>query len=278
MADQSMWGSEEVLKLLKNRSIDNFFPSLKAHLHPDAKVLDVGCGPGTVTVGVAAAVAEGSVTGVDFAEQSIVSAQRLAEELKLANAHFRVMNAYDLQFADGSFDLTYSHNLLTWLSDPLKALHEQKRVTRRGGKVIAGVGDYGTTLIYPPCPAVEKIINALVYLNDPAEPATFFNANLGREAFALFSELGLGDIQIFGEVTRLETGYQGSDFFEDRYGFLKLITNINPALDILHQRLISLGHLDEATYQTAQAEVEHWHKHPHAFQMETRIIAVGEVV
>jgi SAM-dependent methyltransferase len=280
MSEDVAWGSEQGHQILNKRSLDNFFPGLKPYLFSNASVLDVGCGPGTVTAGVAVAVRPGQVVGVDFAEQSIRQAQALAQELQIANATFQVMNAYDLRFTDETFDITYSHNVLVWLNDPIRALQEQKRVTKRGGMVIAGIGDWGTVLIYPPCPALQTIFSAMAHLNDPTDPDTFVNYYLGREAVKLFSSAGLDQIRIHAEVTPMECVYPGSAHFEDRLQYLKLIANTNPdnPIKALHRKLMSLGHVDQATYQAAQQEIEQWYTHPHAFQMEARMIAVGQVV
>ena len=279
MSENIKWDNEHIVSFLNKRSIDNYFPVLKHYLYPGAKVLDVGCGPGTITVGAAAAVGDGTVVGVDLAEQSIQSSQKLAEQLQLSNATFQVMDAYNMEFADGTFDITYSNNVLVWTSDPIRFLQEQKRVTRPGGIVIAGISDWGGMLLYPPSPAMETVVKAFVHLNDPADPGVFLNPNLGRSSLALFSNAGFNTVRIEGQVSTMDCAYQGSPFFEDRYHYLKLICNSNSDLrmEMLHKKLIGLGHLDEATLQAAQAEIEVWHNHPHAFQLETRLIVVGEV-
>ena len=105
-------------------------------MKPGLKVLDVGCGPGTVTVDVAGAILPGSIIGIDRAENLIEDARSLCLSLKLKNAEFKQADACDLPFDDNTFNLTYSNALLSWLPDPLKSLKEQKRViteTRRDG-------------------------------------------------------------------------------------------------------------------------------------------------
>src|SRR5919202_1984497 len=77
------------------------------HLRRGARVLDVGCGPGSITVGLAEAVAPGEVIGVDAEPLQIERAEALAEGRALANLRFEVANAYELPYPDASFDARY---------------------------------------------------------------------------------------------------------------------------------------------------------------------------
>src|SRR5260370_21611048 len=91
-----------------------FPPALKSGL----RLLDCGCGPGTLTAGLAQLVAPGQVVGVDADAGQIDLAQKNAAKLGLTNATFRVADAYSLPFADGEFDAVFAHTLLQHLPDP----------------------------------------------------------------------------------------------------------------------------------------------------------------
>src|SRR5215212_8050002 len=71
---------------------DFFLP----HLRPGMRVLDAGCGGGSITLGLAAAVAPGEVVGVDIEAQRLVGARRLAAERGVANVRFEPGDIYDL--------------------------------------------------------------------------------------------------------------------------------------------------------------------------------------
>ncbi|KAK6431434.1 hypothetical protein LTR95_012402 [Oleoguttula sp. CCFEE 5521] len=103
-------------------------------LKPSMTVLDVGCGPGTISLGLAEAVPDGKVVGIDLNPASIKHAQELAVELGITNATFQVGSADDLAaFSDASFDIVHEHQLLPYLSKPVEAIREWQRVLKPGG-------------------------------------------------------------------------------------------------------------------------------------------------
>ena len=273
MTKESTWDKKETLEFLGKRGLDRHFPALRSHLYPEAKVLDVGCGPGPITLDVAAEVYPGPVVGVDTAEKAIDQATELAQKLGIDNVTFQVGDGYHLEFAPGTFDIVYSSHLLVWLRDPVRALEEQKRVTRQGGWVAAGIGDWGTMVIYPPCPAFEKVLAALPHLSDPSNTEIIVNLNLGREAVALFSRAGFQEIKVEGCVTSRQCVYPGSEHFDSHGGFQSLLNLEGRGA----KKLLGLGVVDEETVLAAQKELEEWHIHPHAFLMHTAVLAAGKV-
>ena len=68
------------------------------------RLLDVGCGPGSITLGLAEAVAPGEVVGVDLQPAQVEQARALAAERGVANVRFEVASAYALPFPDAAFD------------------------------------------------------------------------------------------------------------------------------------------------------------------------------
>jgi SAM-dependent methyltransferase len=143
------------------RALDTDVPEILPYLRAGNSVLDVGCGPGTITRGVAQRVSPGQVVGIDAAADMISRANELAAERPLRNLSFRVMDMHALDFADATFDVVFSHTAFHGFVDPVRALKEQKRVTKKGGWVIAsGVRDWGLVPRYPPTPLWDKLYNA----------------------------------------------------------------------------------------------------------------------
>jgi SAM-dependent methyltransferase len=140
---------DSVLASHQWRTPENSAGYLLPHLPVAARVLDVGCGPGTITVGLAARVAEGTVIGIDAASDVLAIAQRTAVDLGQSNVSFEVGDAYHLAFDDGVFDVVHAHQVLQHLSDPVAALAEMRRVCCTGGVVAARDGDYGGMFWFP---------------------------------------------------------------------------------------------------------------------------------
>jgi ubiquinone/menaquinone biosynthesis C-methylase UbiE len=85
-------------------------------------MLDVGCGPRTVTIGLARVVSSGHVTGIDLSEEVIEIARGALHERDVPNVKFEVGDLYGLSFVDKSFDVVYAHQVLQHLSNPVAAL------------------------------------------------------------------------------------------------------------------------------------------------------------
>lgn len=143
---------------LARRTADQRGGFFLQHLRPDMRVLDCGCGPGSVTIGLAQAVAPGNVLGVDIEPRQIEAARALSAQRSVPNVQFETANIYELPYPDGSFDAVYAQALLVHLSNPAAALKEMRRVLKPGG--FAGVvdGDLGCMLVGPECVAIEKLV------------------------------------------------------------------------------------------------------------------------
>jgi SAM-dependent methyltransferase len=130
------------------------------YLRPGAALIDVGCGPGTITAGLATAVAPGPVLGIDQGEQQLADARERVERLGLTNARFERGSCYRLGVPDGSVDWVFAHALVEHLSDPVAALEEMRRVLRPGGAVALCSPDWGGFILSPPTAAVDSAVTA----------------------------------------------------------------------------------------------------------------------
>lgn len=98
------------------------------------RILDVGCGPGTVTADLARLVgSDGVVHGVDSSAEVVELAQRDPTSMGLANLTFTVDDVMAHDATDASYDLVHAHQVLQHLTDPVGALQEMRRVVRPGG-------------------------------------------------------------------------------------------------------------------------------------------------
>ncbi|MEE1941912.1 class I SAM-dependent methyltransferase [Streptomyces sp. TRM 70361] len=147
---------ESVLRSHRWRTTANSAAYLLDSLAPGRSVLDVGCGPGTITAGLAALVAPGTVTAVDAAEGVLDEARATVAARGLTNVRFLRADVMALGFPAGSFDVVHAHQVLQHLADPVGALREMRRVCRPGGVVAARDSDYGAMSWYPEVPGLSE--------------------------------------------------------------------------------------------------------------------------
>jgi SAM-dependent methyltransferase len=151
---------ESVLRSHRWRTAANSAAYLVDHLRPGQSLLDVGCGPGTITGDLAGLVAPGRVVGIDPSEEVLVEARAVARRAGAAKAHFEVGSVFALPFGDDTFDVVHAHQVLQHVGDPVAALVEMRRVCRPGGIVAARDGDYPGFRYYPDDPELERAIAA----------------------------------------------------------------------------------------------------------------------
>ncbi|WEV28628.1 methyltransferase domain-containing protein [Streptomyces sp. 71268] len=151
---------ESVLRSHTWRTAENSAGYLLPELTAGRAVLDVGCGPGTITADFAARVAPGRVTGVDAAGSVLDQARAVAAERGLDNVTYAVGDVYRLDFPDASFDVVHAHQVLQHVADPVAALREMRRVCRPGGVVAVRDADYAAMAWYPRVPALDTWLAA----------------------------------------------------------------------------------------------------------------------
>ncbi|GJE83959.1 UbiE family methyltransferase [Phanerochaete sordida] len=121
-------------------------------LQPDMHILDVGCGPGSITLDLARHVPQGRVVGLDIAAAApaLQKARSRAAQEGIANATFDTGDGHALPYADATFDVAHSHQVLQSCRDPLQILRELRCVTKPGGFVAVRVWDSGSWIVHPP--------------------------------------------------------------------------------------------------------------------------------
>ena len=123
---------ESVLRSHRWRTAQNSAAYLLPHLTPGLDLLDIGCGPGTITSELADLVAPGRVLGIDRSAEVIAAAT--ADHPKI---DFAVGDMYALDLADGLFDVVHAHQVLQHVPDQVSALRELRRILRPGGILAA---------------------------------------------------------------------------------------------------------------------------------------------
>lgn len=180
---------DAVLQSHRWRTADNSAAYLLPQLRSGMEILDVGCGPGTITVDLAERVAPGRVVGLEVVAAPLDEARCHAAR-KEVPVEFVIGDVYALDFAEDAFDVVHAHQVLQHLSDPVAALREMARVTRPGGLVAVRDIDYAATTWFPANPGLDDwlALYSQVARRNDAEP------DAGRRLRSWAHEAGLRDV------------------------------------------------------------------------------------
>jgi SAM-dependent methyltransferase len=225
------------------------------------RLLDLGCGPGTITLGLAEAVGSGEVVGIDAQPSQIEGARALAEERGVTNAKFEVGDAYRLPFPDESFDAAFAHVVLMHLREPVRALREVYRVLRPGGVIGVRDPDVGSTIRVPLTPLLAEhlALAPRVLQHNGGDP---FLARRHRRSL-----LDAGFTRTEGSATVRVAGSETT--CRAVAGFMKAQL-VNQGKTALEQ-----GWIDEPTLDVLVAEIDLWAEKPDAFYAVTFCETLG---
>ena len=258
----TMGFSESVVTLLRRFSAENQAKHLLPHLRPGLRLLDFGCGPGTISVGLAKAVSPGEMHGIDLEESQVANARAVAEAGGLDNAVFHVGDVTDLPFEDGFFDVAHGHAILTHVPDTEAALSEVMRVLKPGGIVSCREAVFECSFLAPGFEVTEGAWETFsqLLIADDGYP------NIGKDLKQILLEAGFANPQASASF--------------DCYSTPEDIAVLN---DVLHKWFLSpdvveaavtYGVATQSRFDSLQRSFERWREHHGAFGA----IAHGECV
>jgi ubiquinone/menaquinone biosynthesis C-methylase UbiE len=181
---------ESVLRSHRQRTAENSAGYLLPLLQPGMSVLDVGCGPGTITADLAARIAPGRVTAVENTHEALELARAEAQARNLSNISFVTSDVHALDFADDTFDVVHTHQVLQHVADPVQALREMRRVCVPGGIVAARDADYAGFIWFPQLAALDRWLD----LYERAARPNGGEPDAGRRLLSWAQQAGFDDI------------------------------------------------------------------------------------
>ena len=226
-------------------------------------MLDCGCGPGTITLDLAAVVAPGEVVGVDLEPRQLRIGLSEAAERKTPNLHFSAVDLYSLPFPDNTFDAVFLHGVLEHMQEPAAALREVWRVLKSGGVVGARHADFGGFLLEPATPPLDRFVPLFEQLmrHNGGDPKA------GRHQLRWLRDSGFEIIAVSASydcwTATPEETRRNAGFLADLIGNSEFAAQLSEA-----------GLAGNAALTRISAAFAAWGEHPNAFAAE----AWGEAV
>jgi ubiquinone/menaquinone biosynthesis C-methylase UbiE len=234
-------------------------PELKAGM----RLLDVGCGPGSITRGLAERLAPGEVVGIDLAKEALASARQDAAERGLGNLRYVEGSVYELPFPDGSFDVVFAHQVLQHLKEPSAAIREMLRVLRTGGWLAVRDVDWGTVAYFPPDPWLDRFLEVHVktWTQNGGDP------QMGRKLRAMMNASSVVELRVSATewcyATYAETREWGDAYAE------RLLTSPMGA------SAVARGNATQEDLEAMAAAFRAWSAHPDAFWSFIHVAALA---
>lgn len=245
----TVWGEGVFVRRPSTRTAAEFVGFFLPYMQPGMRLLDCGCGTGTITVELAAAVSPGEVVGIDLETAQINLARTQAAQANVTNARFEVANVYSLPFSDASFDAVYCSAVLSHLRERDKALREMHRILKPSGLI--GVRNDGLDgyLIAPAEPLLMQawtLFGQFVQYNGG-------NAWAAKHLRTWLREAGFNQVEMSAAYESYGTPTATATWSDT---IVEILANLAP-------RMIEAGVTDQATIEQCITAWQAWGKQGH---------------
>jgi ubiquinone/menaquinone biosynthesis C-methylase UbiE len=232
----------EATKIFDNRSLTNDYRNLASILKPGMKVLDVGCGTGSISKDIAIIVGEnGKVTGIDNTENFILSGSESYQDIK--NLELIHIDLFDFN-PEEKFDLIVSARVLQWLSNPKEALLKMKSLLKPNGQI--SILDYDhTNLNWNPSPpeSMQSFYNTFLKWRHDAG----MNNRIAEDLSNLLNEAG------FHSVEKINSDELYNEERSDYKSKIGIWSKVAGSLQMVEE-----GYLDNELRLKAIEDYNHW--------------------
>jgi len=233
------------------------------YLKPGMRVLDVGCGPGSITLGLARAVAPGQVTGIDHDAAHVEAARALARAQGVANVTFGPGDALDLPFEDDIFDAAFENNVFTHLAEKATlAAREVWRVLKPGGLFAARDVDTDSVVWGHRTAAIRELDRLFVAWHRSRGSDT----TIGSQLPAILRGAGFHDV-----VKSVSADTKGDPDAVRSHADITVSLLDGP----FGRDVVARGWADRTTVERLADAARKWGEHPDAFFANVHVEVVG---
>ena len=258
----TMGFSEPIVQQFKRHTADSHASHLLPHLRPGLRVLDVGCGPGTISVGLARAVEPGELHGIDMEESQIDIARSIAGAGGHDNATFHVGDVTGLPFEDDFFDVVHGHAIFTHVPDTRAAMSEVKRVLKPGGIISCREAIFRYSFQTPSFEVLDIgwVMFSELIAADEGHP------DFGKDVKRHLVEAGFTDIRATASFNHYSTSEEIAGLYHVIVGWFLSPDTVRAAQ--------AYGVATQAHFDRFRDALDRWKSHPGAFGA----VAYGEAI
>jgi ubiquinone/menaquinone biosynthesis C-methylase UbiE len=233
------------------------------YLRPGMNLLDVGCGPGTITLGLAQAVAPGQVTGIDHDPMHVQVARAKSVEQEVDNVSFQMGNAPSLPFADATFDAAFENNMLTHLAqDAVCATREVYRLLKPGGFFAARDVDAEAVVWGHWLQPMKQLDRLFIAWHESRGS----DITIGKRLPAILREAGFRDT-----VKSVSADTKGDPEATRSHAEITVSLLDGP----FGRDIVENGWADRATVEELKESMRKWGNHPDAFFANVHVESIG---
>ena len=249
--------------IMTRRTVSDSAAFFLPYLRPGNNLLDMGCGQGSITIGLAQAISPGSAIGVDIEESQVRAAEKRAMEQRVSNVTFLVGDIYHLDFDRDRFDVVFSHAVLDHLQRPVDALKEAWRVLKPGGIIGVRAADFEGFLIAPVDPLLEKGKSLQIRFRKHSGGSPL----VGRDLRALLREAGFHNTRGFASCMYAGTSEE-------------INARVAPAIESwtgpkIREAALRLGWADASYFEAVERALRKWGESPDSFSAVVHCEAIG---